>query len=121
MQISGQTVRYAVGAVLLAVGLGGCMHRQPRSVAPVPATKKTTDIAPVNFGVTTGVITVINPSYRFVVVDFGAQRPPALGASLGVYRAGQRIGSVRLTEPVRGQFITADILDGDPRASDTVR
>ena len=121
MQISDQRVRCAAGAVLLTLGVSGCMHSRSRPAPPAPETKKTTDISPVNFGVTTGLITVVNAPYRFVVVDFGGQRPPALGTSLGVFRAGQRIGTVRLTDPVRGQFITADILDGDPRAGDEAR
>jgi hypothetical protein len=66
-------------------------------------------------------VTLVNTEYKFVVIDFDARSMPALGATLELYRAGKKAGSIRLTEPVRGRFATADILEGDARVGDEVR
>lgn len=107
-------------ASILLLAATGCATRTPRPSLPVAPTQ-TSSIAPVNFGVTTGKIAILNAQLKFVVVDFGGQRQPPVGATLGVFRAGQRSGTIRLTEPVRGQFVTADILDGEPKPGDEAR
>jgi hypothetical protein len=104
--------------LLLVSGCAGFKPR-PRPVETAPAVEPSA--IPMNFGVTTGRIAVVNPQFRFVVVDFGGQRAPAIGATLKLYREDKPVGSVRLTTPVRGQFITADVVDGEPRVGDEVR
>ena len=63
-------------------------------------------------------ITKVNQTYRFVVIDFGSHKMPALGTRLTVYREGQPVGQVELTEPVRDRFATADILNGEVHIGD---
>jgi hypothetical protein len=46
---------------------------------------------------------------------------PAPGSQLTLYRAKERVASVKITEPMRPPFITADILDGKPERGDEVR
>jgi hypothetical protein len=66
-------------------------------------------------------ITMVHVEQRFVVIDFSTQAMPAIGQRLSVYRADKRVGEVRLTEPVRARFATADILTGEVRVGDEVR
>jgi hypothetical protein len=66
-------------------------------------------------------VTRVNPEFRFVVIDFSARDLPAVGTILNLYRADQRVGSVRITEPVRSHFATADIVEGDAQVGDEVR
>ena len=73
---------------------------------------------PAKFGVTPARITKINEQLRFVVIDFSDRPMPAVGTVVSVYRGNQRIGSVKITEPVRANFATADIVEGNPQVGD---
>lgn len=68
-----------------------------------------------------GRVTVVNARLRFVIVDFAFSQPPALQARLGLYRDGQRIGEVRISGPVNGTSIVADVLSGVAEVGDLVR
>jgi hypothetical protein len=99
---------------LASVTFTGCASKpKPKSAAPGQ-----TPVAPAK---ATARISHVSPEYHFVVVDFSSRPMPALGTQLNVYRAGKRIGSVRLTEPARAQFATADILNGELHVGDEVR
>lgn len=63
----------------------------------------------------------VNPQWNFVVLDFQGQPLPAQGAQRDVRRQGAKVGVVRVSEPARGRFAAADILQGEPRLGDTVR
>ncbi len=76
----------------------------PVAVEPAPAT-----------------VTLVNSELRFVVIDFGDTTMRGIGATVELFRGETKTATVRLTEPARGRFITADILDGEPRAGDKVR
>jgi len=98
-----------------AVVLAGC-------VAPDQRTTEGGDTSPATVaGSRSTVISLINPQYRFVVVDFAGHSMPVAGTRLAVYRANKRIGVVRLTEPMRSGLATADILEGELRVGDEVR
>ena len=45
----------------------------------------------------------------------------AVGAGVSNWTAGQRVGEVQITDPVRAGFATADIRDGDVRVGDEAR
>ena len=78
-------------------------------------------VTPAEIGVPPAKIRKVDALYHFVVLDFSQRAMPPLGARLTVYRNGKEIGDVRITEPVRAQFATADILTGDPHVGDDVR
>ena len=101
----------------LAVGclLAGCVQQTPRPDRDVAM------VAPAQFGPAPAKITRVNSDLRFVVIDFRSRTMPAIGAELSVYRDGARVGSVRITEPVRAQFATADIVTGDIQVGDEAR
>ena len=66
-------------------------------------------------------ITHVDAKLRFVVIDYRARAMPAVGTRVTVYRAGQRVGEVQITDPVRVSFATADIRDGEVRVGDEAR
>jgi len=76
---------------------------------------------PAKFGATPARITKINEQLRFVVIDFSDRPMPAVGTVVSVYRGNQRIGSVKITEPVRANFATADIVEGNLQVGDEAR
>jgi hypothetical protein len=109
-------------ALTLVTGVGCAGFRKPRPTPPTPPpATKGSGTTPVQFATVTGKVTLRNAEHAFVVVDFGGQRQPAAGTTLTVWRAHQPVGRVRLTEPARGRFVTADILEGEPRVGDEVR
>ena len=60
-------------------------------------------------------------NFKFVVLEFSTAEIPSPGSQLTVYRGKERVGSVKLTEPMRPPHITADIVDGDPQRGDEAR
>ena len=66
-------------------------------------------------------VAAVNAELKFVVLDLGGLRMPALGTRLTVYRTNKPVGSVLLTGPWRGHFVDADILQGEPHAGDEAR
>ena len=89
-----------------------------------PPAKPTADAGkpPVMQFIATGAkITHVDAKLGFVVLDYRSQTMPAVGERLSVYRAGQRIGEVQITDPVRVSFATADILKGEIRVGDEAR
>lgn len=108
--------------LLAALLLGaGCAKNRTRPVAPTPP-KAAPAIEPVitPAGPEPGRIMQVNAKYRFVVVDFGRNTPPAPNSRLSARRHEQPVAVLRLTESSRGRFAVADVLEGDPRAGDEV-
>ncbi len=106
------TVAILAGTVL-ALWLTACATPS-RTGGPQIATGPVPDEA-------TGLVALVNPSAQFVVVDFGGQPVPAIGTVLSVYRQETLVGSVRVSEPVRVRFATADIVAGAPQVGDVIR
>jgi hypothetical protein len=86
-----------------------------------PSQKSAAHPPPVKFAATPARITTINEAMRFVVLDFTNRTMPPVGTVLSVYRGDLRIGTVKITEPVRANFATADIIDGSPQVGDEAR
>lgn len=68
-----------------------------------------------------GRVVFLNPRLRFVIVDFAFHRLPQLAQRLGVFRAGQRVGEVRISGPADGTTIVADVMTGEAAVGDLVR
>ncbi len=66
-------------------------------------------------------IVSLNSEHEFVVIDFMSRMVPAVGTRVNVYRNGKRVGAVRITEPVRAQLATADIVEGEVHVGDEAR
>jgi hypothetical protein len=68
-----------------------------------------------------GRVVSVNPALRFVVMDFGLRRLPAVEQRLNVYREGRKIGEVKVTGPVVETAIAGDITAGTVELGDEVR
>jgi len=73
---------------------------------------------PTQFAAAPAHITQVNDQFHFVVIDFSGRTLPAAGTRVSIYRGGQRVGIVEITEPIRSHFATADILEGELHVGD---
>jgi len=85
---------------------------EPKQVAPTPPTARTSAKV---------VMVKSEPEYRFVVIEFTTTDIPSAGSQLTVYRGKERVGAVKVTDPVRPPHVTADIVDGKLRVGDEIR
>ena len=119
--------------VLLVICAGivlcGCFGKH-RSQKPPPAATGTFDesgisatgkmvVTPENGLV--GKVALVNPTARFVVLNFPVGRLPAMEQHLFLYRTGLKVGEVKVTGPQYDDNIVADIVAGDSESGDQVR
>ena len=105
-------------SILLLAFLAGCATK---SVPPAKAPVDTVPKAAPQFIGSGAKITHVDDKLRFVVIDYRSRSMPAIGTRLLVYRDGQRVGEVQITDPVRVGFATADIWEGGLRVGDEAR
>ena len=108
-------------AALVTAAAMGCASHNAQSGAATGHNRDVSQVAPAQFGPTPAKIRSVDSQYKFVVIDFTSRVMPPIGTELTVYRAGKRVAVVRITEPARAQFATADVLEGDPQAGDEAR
>ncbi|HUJ10008.1 MAG TPA: hypothetical protein VL171_08280 [Verrucomicrobiae bacterium] len=110
--------------LVLGLAVAGCMamdktrSSSSAAIQPPPSEVKP---APSQFGAGPAKIVSVNPELKFVVVDFSSRVMPPVGTRLNVYRGDKVAGTIQLTEPVRAQLATADILQGEVRVGDEAR
>lgn len=68
-----------------------------------------------------GRVVFLHARLRFVIVDFAFHQMPRLEQRLGVFRAGRRVGEVRISGPVEGTRVVADVMSGEAAVGDRVR
>lgn len=96
---------------------GGLVRPESGSAASTnAATAKATTLLPAS-----GRIHSVSPVAPFVVVDYILGGMPPLQSTLDVFRAGQKVGQVRLSGPEQNGFVAADILNGILQVDDEVR
>lgn len=69
----------------------------------------------------TAKVVMVNKEMKFVVLEFSSSSIPVAGSQLSLYRAKERVATIKATEPMKPPLVTADILDGEPRKGDEVR
>ena len=107
-----------IPSILLFAILTGCAtHFVPPAKVPAETDKKPAE----QFIANGAKITHVDAKLRFVVLDYRSRTMLAIGTRLAVYRDGQRVGEVQITDPVRANFATADILTGEVRVGDEAR
>lgn len=128
-----------VGALLMAFVIAGCAKRRstlepsftvrPAAgqtntiIAPAPAPV----IAPVSAPAITplaspvGRITSVNQQVMIAVVTFPVGQVPAAGGRYSVFRAGQKVGELKMSEEAADTLRVADITSGTLQAGDEVR
>ncbi len=130
------TLIFGLSAALLV----GCKHAKPSdstaTAAPAPANKGSTQMAAkstpakqaksqpaaaVAIHEPTGKVASLNSNLRFVVIDFGLNPVPQADQRLNVYRQGQKVGEVKISNQARNSIIAADVTAGDVQVGDEVR
>jgi len=111
----------------VALGLGGCAHRQasdwtrtapPGTGAVSQASAVIVTPAPTDLGR----VASVNPTARYVVITYPVGVPlPPTEHRLNVYRAGLKVAEVKVSKERMDVNITADIVVGDCQVGDEVR
>lgn len=100
-------------SLCLLTAATGCLKRPPRPVAPLNAGWPARPVS--------ARVNSVNLESRFVVLEFTSGPMPSAGTRLKLDRGDKPVSTVQITEPTRGRFATADILDGEPKVGDEVR
>lgn len=69
----------------------------------------------------TATVADYNAAGRFVVLSFPVRKTPQMGQTLFLYRAGLKIGEVKVTGPQQDSDIVADLVSGTAQVGDEVR
>lgn len=94
-----------------------------KSSTPSKPAKNQPNSAPVITPVSAfaGKVVLVNAPLKYVVVEGVIGRLPPVDQSLNVYRDGQRVGVVIVSNQARGANFAADLTQGEVRVGDTVR
>ena len=68
-----------------------------------------------------GKISKVNEDGGFVIMTFPIGHLPLLNQRLNVYRAGLKVGEIKVTGPQLDDNVVGDIAAGDARTGDEVR
>ena len=113
--------RFLWFGLTVAVGvLAGCGHAPPHHRPAKPSPSYAGEIVTPD-GSLAGKVVAYDAVGRFVVINFPAGRLPPLQSRLFVYRAGLRIGELRVTGPQTDWNTVADLVSGEVQSADTVR
>lgn len=117
--------------VVILVGAGCAGTKGAKDGAAKPATKEKAkssgkvqpNPAPVIQPVSafSGKVVLVNAPLKYVVVEGTIGRLPPVEQSLNVYRDGQKVGVVVVSNQTRGANFAADLSQGEVRVGDTVR
>ena len=112
---------------LAALGVSGCAsHRAPaqQSPPPTPAVSISTNapepIVTPDTSLSAKVVRY-NSVGRFVVLSFPLGQMAQPGQTFFIYRAGMKVGEVKVTGPQKDNDTVADLTTGDAEAGDDVR
>jgi hypothetical protein len=107
--------RWVLAWCLLLTGCGAPSGGNPASpTSTAPATTLHADEG------ITGRIVAVNPTLRYVVMDFALRQVPAVDQRLQVYREGRKVGEIKVTGPARDTTIAGDIMGGNAQVGDEV-
>ncbi len=109
----------AVFLLLALVMATGCASKKNKA-ATQPAAMVPQAIVTPDLSLTAKVLSV-NVVGRFVVLDFPNGRVPSLQQTFFLYRAGLKVGEVKITGPQADNAIVADLTSGEAKVGDTVR
>ena len=68
-----------------------------------------------------GNVALVRTAERFVVLNFPIGRLPVIDQRLNLYRAGLKVGEVKVTGPQYDNNVVADLVAGDSEVGDQVR
>lgn len=121
-------------AVLIAAGCAGTKDTKDGTAQPAPKAKGKSspspkpakgqpNPAPVIQPVSafSGKVVLVNAALKYIVVEGTIGRLPPVEQTLNVYRDGQKVGVVVVSNQARGANFAADLSQGEVRVGDTVR
>ena len=103
-----------LGLLLAVMFAAGCAS-QENAFSPAPSAVVTPDNS------LAGKVVSYNSVGRFVVLNFPTGQMPKMDQSLFLYRAGLKVGEVKITGPQSGSNIVADLTGGNAQVGDEVR
>jgi hypothetical protein len=114
--------------LLVAMLANGCVlfHHRAETAAPAPASAPTSPATTFNPIVTpdnslTARVASYNSAGRFAVLTFPVGPMPSMDQTLFLYRAGLKVGEVKITGPQQDNDIVADLVTGTAQVGDEVR
>lgn len=110
-------MRFMLPILAFMVLVAGCKHTASKDGTRAAPQKRT--VTPMNSNA--GRIASVNAALHYVVIDYSLGTLPQIDQHLGIYRAEQKVGEVRITGPVRNSNIAGDIVAGEARVGDEVR
>jgi hypothetical protein len=121
--VLGSFFSQALLLALIGVCVTGCFkrnaaHEPPSAVRPIIGETNTV-LTP--FGSAVGRITSVNQQVKIAVVSFPVGQVPAAGGRYSVFRAGQKVGELKLSEETADTLRVADITSGSAQVGDEVR
>jgi hypothetical protein len=114
-------MRPVLVCLLSGVLLLGCKHGRPSDSAPRGDQAAAQKPRATPLQESSGTIASVNPTLRFVVIDFYLKPLPQVDQRMSVYREGQKIGEVKISSQSRNSIIAADLVAGEARTGDEVR
>src|SRR5437868_14106153 len=115
----------------LLMGCAGKKRNPPVNAGPPPITvpppvvasnpRPNSNVTVTPGHLTTGRVASVNPAGRFVILTFPLGTMPAAERRLNIYRAGLKVGEVKVSGPPLDINIAADILAGECQVGDEVR
>ncbi len=127
-------MRFAV--LFFALLLAGCAMSKPDATASAAQAKTARSSKPAAVGrgqkvdsrpevtldeAVLGTVVFVDPTLRFLVMDFPVRKLPVLEQRLNVYRNDRKVGEVKVTGPGRDTTIAGDIMFGVVQVGDEVR
>jgi hypothetical protein len=102
----------------------GCAHHRVVAPEPAPAptpvsTNPEPTVTPDNS--LSAKVVRYNSVGRFVVLSFSVGQAPQNGQTFFLYRAGMKVGQIKITGPQRDNDTVADLVDGNAQEGDDVR
>ncbi len=104
---------------LVAVVVAGCATTKPKPVAkptiagmPMPIITPAVSLA--------AEVVSVNATGRFAVLSFPGGNLPPLQQTLSLYRAGLKVGMVKISGPQSDNNTVADIISGEAKIGDKV-
>ena len=104
--------------VAVVVGCASQKHKVT-STKPAPTAASQAIVTP-EVSLAAKVLSV-NTVGHFVVLGFPNGNLPKLLQTLSIYRAGLKVGEVKITGPQSANNIVADLISGEAKIEDTVR
>jgi hypothetical protein len=116
-------LRFPIGLLLAGFVATGCMHHSAHSQSGAAQTGDGTAPSPIitlDNSLTAKVVRY-NSLARFVVLSFPVGQMPQAGQTLFLYRAGMKVGEVKVGTQEQDNDVVADITSGDAQVGDEVR